>query len=123
MMVLRTRNKKWSDIDMAQLEIPNLILHFAQSNKADGKSPKTVSWYSEMLTCYAKYLENNKISPALANFDINKARSFIICEQTRELSPSTIACRVRALKAFASWLLQFLGDGQAIYKLRTGVTP
>ena len=91
---------------MTQMEIPNLILHFAQSNKADGKSPKTVSWYSEMLTCYVKYLESNQISPTLANFDINTVRSFIIYEQTRELSPSTVACRVRALKAFTSWLFR-----------------
>ena len=91
---------------MTQLEIPNLILHFAQSNKADGKSPKTVSWYSEMLTCYVKYLEGIGISPTLANFDINTVRNFIIHEQARNLSPSTVACRVRALKAFVSWLLR-----------------
>lgn len=106
MMVLRTRNKKWSDIDMTQLELPNLILHFAQSNKADGKSPKTVSWYSEMLTCYVKYLETTNILPTLVNIDINTVRHFIIHEQSRMLSPNTIACRVRAMKAFASWLLR-----------------
>ncbi len=105
-MTLRTRNKKWSDLDMSQLEIDNLILHFAQSNKADGKSPKTVFWYTEMLNCHVKYLKGNQISPILSNLDINTSRNFIIHEQERKLSPSTVACRVRALKAFASWLFR-----------------
>jgi len=91
---------------MSQLELQNLILHFSQSNKADGKSPKTVSWYSEMLTCYVKYLEASNISPILANLRINTAREFIVNEQARQLSPSTLACRVRALKGFSSWLFR-----------------
>lgn len=91
---------------MTQLELTNLILHFAQSNKAEAKSPKTVSWYTEMLNCYVKYLERTNISPTLANLDINTVRNFIIHEQERNLSPSTVACRVRALKAFASWLFR-----------------
>ena len=106
MMALRTRNKRWSDIDMSQLELSNLILHFAQSNKADGKSPKTVSWYSEMLNRYVMYLEANAGSATLSNLGIDTVRQFILFEQGRNLSPNTIACRVRALKAFASWLLR-----------------
>ena len=38
-------NLHWEDINMAELELEKLILHFAQSNRAEGKSPKTVSWY------------------------------------------------------------------------------
>jgi len=32
----------WGDINMANLELEKLILHFEQSNKAEGKSSKTV---------------------------------------------------------------------------------
>jgi len=38
---------------MAELNLTKLVTHFAQSNKAEGKSPKTVSWYTEMLTDFA----------------------------------------------------------------------
>jgi len=31
-------NIKWTDIDMPELELAKLISHFAQSNKAEGKS-------------------------------------------------------------------------------------
>ena len=34
---------------MAELDIDKLILHFEQSNKAEGKSPKTITWYTEMI--------------------------------------------------------------------------
>ena len=52
-------NLKWQDIEMAKLDLRKLILHFEQSNKADGKSPKTVSWYSEMLSSFVKFLKFN----------------------------------------------------------------
>ncbi len=91
---------------MSQLDLSNLIVHFAQSNKAEGKSPKTVSWYSEMLECYVKHLESIKIQPTLTELDITNVREFIIHEQGRQVSPFTVACKVRALKAFASWLLR-----------------
>jgi len=106
MMKVGKRNVRWSDIDMSQLELSNLIVHFAQSNKVEGKSPKTVSWYSEMLTSYAKHLEAIEIQPTLAELDITNVREFIIHEQGRQVSPFTVACKVRALKAFASWLLR-----------------
>jgi hypothetical protein len=48
-------NIKWTDIDMPGLELVKLISHFAQSNKAEGKSPKTIGWYTEMLTDYVRF--------------------------------------------------------------------
>jgi len=124
MVDLKTRIKKWSDIDMSQLELPNLILHFAQSNKADGKSPKTVSWYSEMLNCYVKYLGGMNITPTLANLNIDTVRDFIVHEQTRELSPNSIACRVRALRGFSSWLfIEGYFDDNVLSNLRLPKIP
>lgn len=93
-------------MDMSQLELSNLIVHFAQSNKAEGKSPKTVSWYSEMLMSYVKHLEAIELQPTLTELDITNVREFIIHEQGRQISPYTVVCKVRALKAFASWLLR-----------------
>jgi len=106
MMKVGTRNIRWSDMDMSQLELSNLIIHFAQSNKAEGKSPKTVSWYSEMLISYVKHLEAIEPQPTLTELDITNVREFIIHEQGRQISPYTVVCKVRALKAFASWLLR-----------------
>ena len=94
----------WGDIDMAELELGKLILHFEQSNKAEGKSSKTVVWYTEMLSGFVRFILSTGEAVALANLNPTTVREFIIYEQGRGLSPFTIQAKVRALKAFSSWL-------------------
>jgi integrase/recombinase XerC/integrase/recombinase XerD len=90
---------------MAGLDMRKLIQHFAQSNRAEGKSPKTVEWYTEMLLPFAEFLGSSSPGTTLAEFDVEAVREFIIHEQERGLSPYTVQGKVRALKAFSSWLL------------------
>jgi site-specific recombinase XerD len=104
MLKLKRLNLKWADIDMAQLDLTKLIIHYAQSNKADNKSAKTVTWYSEMLGDYVKFLHTTNRESALAELNAETVREFILHEQSRNLSPFTIQGKVRALKAFSSWL-------------------
>jgi hypothetical protein len=42
-MKSRGRNLHWMNIEMSELDLKKLINHFGQSNKAEGKSPKTIS--------------------------------------------------------------------------------
>jgi len=37
---IRRKNIKWGDIDMTGVALRKLIIHFAQSNKVEGKSTK-----------------------------------------------------------------------------------
>ena len=78
---------KWDNIDMGELELEKMILHFAQSNRAEGKSPKTISWYTEMITCFARFLAGTNRRIALAEFNIDTVREFVIHEQGRGMSP------------------------------------
>ncbi len=105
-MVGSRRNLKWLDIDMAEVELDKLILHFAQPNKAEGKSPKTIAWYSEMLTDFTRFVESAGYRSILSNFDVETVREFVVSEQERGLSPYTVQGKVRALKAFSSWLFR-----------------
>ena len=89
---------------MTEMVLSKLILHFAQSNKADGKSPRTIEWYSEMLSDFNKFLESRNHRAILGEFSITTTREFIIHEQERGMSPFTVQGKVRALKAFSSWL-------------------
>jgi integrase/recombinase XerC/integrase/recombinase XerD len=98
------RNFGWTDIDMSVIELGKLLKHYTQCLKSEGKSPKTISWYGEMLCVFIRYLESSGISPVLANFNLVNVRDFVVYEQNRELSPYTVQARVRALKAFSSWL-------------------
>jgi len=99
------RNFGWTDIDMSVVKLGKLLEQYTQCLKSEGKSPKTISWYGEMLSIFIRYLESVGISPVLVNFTLVNVRDFVVYEQNRELSPYTVQARVRALKAFSSWLL------------------
>lgn len=88
-----SRNSKWSDINIAELDLIKLVTHFAQSNKAEGKSPKTMPWYTEMLTDFARFLERTGRRPVLVEFNVEAVREFVIHEQGRGMPP--IQYRVR----------------------------
>jgi integrase/recombinase XerC len=103
-MKTRSRNVRWEDLNMGEIQLQKLILHFAQANKAEGKSPKTVTWYTEMLTDFTRFLTSAGRVPVLSEFNITTVREFVIYEQGRGVSPYTVQGKVRALKAFASWL-------------------
>ncbi len=51
---------------MAELELDKLILHFAQSNKVESRSAKTIAWYTEMLTGFARFLAGTGTSSVVA---------------------------------------------------------
>lgn len=99
-------NLKWADIKMSELDLTKLISHFAHSNKAEGKSPKTVSWYSEMLFDFVKFLRSTGREAVLAELNTVSVRELIVHEQDRGVSPYTTQGKVRSLKVFASWLLR-----------------
>lgn len=89
---------------MAELDLEKLITHFAHSNIAEGKSPKTISWYDDMLSDFIKFLQMREIKTILTEFNVNNIREFVIHNQGKSLSPYTIQGKVRALKVFSSWL-------------------
>ena len=75
-MKSRRRNLHWGDLNMAELELEKLILHFKQSKKAEGKSPKTITWYTEMITSFTRFLTGTGRRPVLEEFNIATVREF-----------------------------------------------
>ena len=123
-MKSKRRNLHWGDLNMAELELDKLILHFEQSNKAEGKSPKTIPWYTEMIVGFPRFLTGTGRRPVLAEFDISAVREFIIHEQERGLSPYTVQGKIRALKAFASWLFsENYTPDHVLYNLKMPKAP
>lgn len=100
------------------LTIDELIRRYVLSNEADGKSPKTIIWYRDMLTQFSTYLKTEQYSSDLFSFSIEAVRGYVLYlrhkhkfhghpytpEQEAVLSPKTVQCHVRALKAFSTWL-------------------
>ena len=89
---------------MADIELSKLITQYAHSNKAEGKSPKTILWYSEMLQGFNLFMESNGLNSILSELNIETVREFVVHEQERGLSPFSVQGKARALKAFSSWL-------------------
>jgi len=105
MVNARARNLTWGDINMPDLDLVKLISHFLYTKKAEGRSPKTISWYEEMLLDFVRFLRSTDRQAVLAEFNAATVREFIVHEQGRDLSPFTVQAKVRALKSLASWLL------------------
>jgi len=113
-MKVGVKSKK---IATTSLGLRELIAWYQISNQADGKSPRTITWYTEMLMSFFRYMKAELKCNDLSAFNIENIRSYIIHLQNRQkyqghpftpqqvklLSASTVQCHVRALKAFASW--------------------
>ncbi len=98
--------------------INKLITHFEKSNVVDGKSPKTIGWYNDILKFFSRYLKENGLPNDIKGFDIENAREYVLYLRSRNkfdghpyipqqhslLSPQTIRGHIRGLKAFSSWL-------------------
>ncbi len=96
-----------------------LIEYYEICNRAAGKSPKTISWYSANLKNFRNYLKNRHLSDSLDNIDTKLLREYVLylMKQTRYenhpytpaktelLSTATIHGYVRTLRAFFNWLV------------------
>ena len=105
-------------IKLRAITIDELVDRFALSNQADGKSPSTVRWYTEILTSFSGYAKHKLHRNGTSVFTLEVVREYMLhlrqkpCfeghpytpQQDKPVSPRTVQCHVRALKAFSSWL-------------------
>ena len=73
----KRRNLHWGNLNMVELELDKLILHFEQTNRAERKLPKTITWYTEKIASFVKFLSDTGRRSVLADFDISTVREFI----------------------------------------------
>ncbi|MFC1964937.1 tyrosine-type recombinase/integrase [Chloroflexota bacterium] len=96
------------------LELQNLIQGFKLSCQTEGKSPKTIEWYTSFLNRFLHFFKDNDYPTSLSRIDKNSIRAFILYLQqeartphsNKTLSHCTVQGYVRTLKAFFSWLLR-----------------
>ena len=95
---------------MQNFDITTFIKHFDVHNRTEGKSPRTVEWYNEVLQLFLGWLTKNGLSTGLDQIEEPEVRSFVLhLQQTpgrtgKLLSSHSINNRVRALRAFFSWM-------------------
>jgi len=93
-------------------DLQDLVKGFALSCQTEGKSPKTIEWYTCFLERFRHFLQLNSHPSRVSEIDKDHIRSFILYLQQqaktphtgKPLSNSTIQGYVRILKVFFSWL-------------------
>ena len=93
----------------SNIDLSVLIGHYEVHNRTEGKSPRTVQWYNEVLSMIYGWLEAQGMSTILNTIGEMEVRGFILHVQSRPglkgvVSPNTVNNRVRALRAFFAWL-------------------
>jgi integrase/recombinase XerC/integrase/recombinase XerD len=101
-------------------KLSELISYYEVCNKAGGKSPRTISWYSANLHQFRAYVLNRHHSENVNSIDTKLIREYILFLMSKHrfenhpynlptdepLSSSTIHGHVRTLRAFSNWLLK-----------------
>ncbi|MBA7645278.1 Tyrosine recombinase XerD [subsurface metagenome] len=93
------------------LELGDLIQAFKLSCQTEGKSPKTIEWYTSFLLRFLKFLGQSKLPTQIDQIERTHIRRFILYLQqeartphtNNPLSGATVQGYVRALKAFSAW--------------------
>jgi integrase/recombinase XerC/integrase/recombinase XerD len=118
--------------------LSELIDYFELCNRNEGKSQRTISFYTQNLIHFHRYLKSRHLPESIGQIDIMLLRQFILYLQKRRryeehphtptqselLSAATIHGYVRTLKAFFSWLVreEFIKDNLA-QKLKPPTVP
>jgi len=96
-----------------------LIEYYEVCNRAEGKSPKTISWYSANLKSFRNYVKSSHLPDSLDTIDTKLLREYVLYlmkrtrynghpytpAKTELLSSATIHGHVRTLRAFFNWLV------------------
>ena len=98
--------------------LPELIDYYELCNRAEGKSPRTIDWYSSNLKRFHIYLKSRHLPDSIGKLDIKLLREYTLYllkrnkyehhpytpTQNELLSTTTVHAHVRTLRAFFSWL-------------------
>ena len=110
--------KRSSTKNKSHLAFEEFINRYKLSNRAEGKSEKTIQWYDEILKSFHVHLKNTGNGNGISCLNMENAREYIlylrnkpkfenhpfIPTQNETLSPQTLRCHTRGLKAFSTWL-------------------
>lgn len=85
-------------------ELATLHARYLRSLTAAGCTPKTLDWHHDTFTLFVRYLRQQKEPVALVSLHPDTVRGWVLAQQQAGRAQKTCATRVKALKAFASWL-------------------
>lgn len=89
------------------LALDDLVAEYRVALRVAGRSPRTIRWYADHLQEFLRFLERDGRRPTLADLHPAPVRRWLVAVQAsheRPLAPSSIAGRVRTVRAFGSWI-------------------
>ena len=110
--------EKQNKVREYRVTLGGLLEEYTQSLLAMNRSPKTISWYLEILGRYLAFLDSHKLLKAVGQLGRQELQAYILHLQEVErwpnnhstgkpkgnLSPYSVQGHVRAIKAFWGWL-------------------
>jgi site-specific recombinase XerD len=101
-------------------KLGELIQYYGHCNRAEGKSPKTIFWYTANLERFHRYLRSRHLPDAIDGIDIRLLREYVLhllaarkyedhpynLAKAEPLSSASVHGHVRTLRAFFSWLVR-----------------
>lgn len=108
------------DTESLQLDIEDLLSAYRRYLEAANRSPKTISWYFEILHRFFDFLDFNNLTKSIPDIGREELRTYILHLQSARkwpnsphikadkgsLSPYSIQGHVRAIKAYWGWLFK-----------------
>ena len=109
--MVRRKTQRSRGMKNINLDLDTLIHHYEVHNQTEGKSTRTVEWYTGVLNLFRNWLVEEDMSTTLNALGEDEVRQFILYIQGRKglwgkTSSHTLNNRVRALRAFFNWLYQ-----------------
>ena len=114
--MVRVKNRSWHELEKGDIPLEKLALHFEAYNRSEGKSPRTIEWYSRVIAYLSSFLSGEGYSAHLSEVDVPREIILYLQTKTRwtnhpympypngNLAAISVQTYVRGLRAFFGWL-------------------
>lgn len=82
------------------------LQRYLRHHRAAGHSTRTVWYHETTIDLFIRWIKGKGYSTAIEDLDADVVREWVEDQQARNLSPATLASRVKSLKAFTNWLAE-----------------
>lgn len=86
--------------------LADVVEEYLVALRVAGRSPRTIDWYRANLVEFMRFLERDGGTAAVADLQPASVRRWLLALNARPtaLAPSSLAGRVRTIKAFGTWI-------------------
>ncbi len=81
------------------------VQRYLRHHRANGASPHTLRWHNDALSHLLRFMRERGYPTGIDDLDVDHVREWVAAMQERGLSQSSVATRVRSVKAFTRWLV------------------